>query len=50
MSDPELARDLARAQAAWIAQSRHVDSETLARWSILRRLVNNLISILAPVL
>ncbi|MBN2741562.1 MAG: PLDc N-terminal domain-containing protein [Rhodobacteraceae bacterium] len=50
MSDPVLARDLAAAQEMWIGQSIHVDRQSLARWSVLRRLMNNLISILAPVL
>ncbi|KEO60498.1 cardiolipin synthase [Thioclava indica] len=50
MSDPELARDLAAAQETWIGQSIHVDRQSLAGWSVLRRLMNNLISILAPVL
>lgn len=45
-----LARDLAALQAHWIAQSRRVDPGAVARWRWPRRLIDNLISILAPVL
>ena len=48
--DDTLARDLAALHARWITQSRRVDPETVAAWRWPRRLIDNLISILAPVL
>lgn len=50
MSDPALARDLAAAQDGWLEHSVRIDGDSLAQWSLARRLANNLVSILAPVL
>lgn len=48
--DPALARDLAVLQARWIATSVTIDAASLGRWSWPRRLMMNLVAIMAPVL
>lgn len=50
VQDAGLCADLAALQAQWVAQSRHMSAEALARWSRPRKLAMNLISIMAPVL
>lgn len=50
LEDPAFAADLAALQAHWLSQSRHVDAARIARWPWPRRLIDNLIAILAPVL
>ncbi|TMV92384.1 cardiolipin synthase [Thioclava sp. BHET1] len=50
IEDAQLAADLAQAQDHWITQSYRVDADAVANWSLSRRLLNNLISILTPVL
>lgn len=48
--DPALARDVTTLQARWIAASVAIDGPSLARWSWPRRLMMNLVAIMAPVL
>ncbi|MCB2168313.1 MAG: cardiolipin synthase [Deltaproteobacteria bacterium] len=48
--DRALTGDVRRRQASYIAQSRPVTSETLAGWTGRRRLWNNMIAMLGPVL
>jgi cardiolipin synthase len=48
--DRALTGDVRRRQASYIAQSRPVTGETLAGWTGRRRLWNNMIAMLGPVL
>jgi cardiolipin synthase len=48
--DPALTAEIRRRQDAYLAQSRPVTSDDLARWSVTRRLWNNTIAMLGPVL
>ncbi|MBD3787005.1 MAG: hypothetical protein IE922_08535 [Sphingomonadales bacterium] len=48
--DPALAASLATLHDVWLAQSRRIAAERVARWPWPRRLMDNLIAILAPVL
>jgi cardiolipin synthase len=48
--NPALTSDVRQRQASYIAQSRPVTSETLTEWTWRRRLWNNTIAMLGPVL
>jgi cardiolipin synthase A/B len=48
--DPALTAEMRRRQDAYLARSRPVTADTLARWSMSRRLWNNTIAMLGPVL
>ena len=48
--DPALTADVRRRQDAYLAQSRPVTAEDVARWSVTRRFWNNAIAVLGPVL
>ena len=48
--DPTLSRELRERQQQYIAQSTRVTAEAVAAWPMLRRLWNNLIATLGPVL
>jgi cardiolipin synthase len=48
--DPALTADMRRRQDAYLARSRPVTADQVARWSIFRRLWNNTIAMLGPVL
>ena len=47
---PALTAEMRRRQEAYLAQSRQVTADILARWSMSRRLWNNTIAMLGPVL
>ena len=48
--DPALTADLRRRQDAYLARSQSVTTEMVARWHMTRRLWNNAIAMLGPVL
>jgi cardiolipin synthase len=48
--DPVLTAEMRRRQDAYLEQSRPVTADNLARWSMTRRLWNNTIAMLGPVL
>ena len=48
--DPALTAEMRRRQDAYLAQSRQVTAEMVAQWSMTRRLWNNTIAMLGPVL
>jgi cardiolipin synthase len=48
--DPALTADMRRRQDAYLARSRPVTAEMVAQWGIARRLWNNTIAMLGPVL
>jgi len=48
--DPALTTEMRRRQDAYLSQSRPVTADEVARWSITRRLWNNTIAMLGPVL
>lgn len=48
--DPALTAAVRRRQDAYLTQSRPVTADDVARWSVIRRLWNNVIAILGPVL
>ena len=48
--DPALTADVRQRQQQYIARSRPVDPETVAAWPITRRLWNNTIAMLGPLL
>jgi cardiolipin synthase len=50
LCDPALTADMRRRQDAYLAQSHPVTLETVARWPLARRLWNNTIAMLGPVL
>jgi cardiolipin synthase len=48
--DPELTATVRRRQMDYIAQSRAMEAEAVAAWSPVRRLVNNSVAIMGPIL
>jgi cardiolipin synthase len=50
LHDPKLTAEVRRRQQEYLAQSRPVTAEMVAKWSILRRIWNNAIAMLGPVL
>jgi cardiolipin synthase len=48
--DPALTGEMRRRQDAYLARSRPMTAETVAHWSVIRRLWNNTIAMLGPVL
>lgn len=48
--DPALTAEVRRRQDAYLAQSHPVTTDDVARWSVFRRLWNNVIAMLGPVL
>jgi cardiolipin synthase len=48
--DPTLTAEMRRRQDEYLAQSRRVTAEAVARWPVTRRLWNNTIAMLGPVL
>jgi cardiolipin synthase A/B len=48
--DPTLTAEMSRRQEEYLAQSHQVTAEMVARWPITRRLWDNTIAMLGPVL
>jgi cardiolipin synthase len=48
--DPTLTAEMRRRQAAYLACSHPVTAETVTQWSVTRRLWNNTIAMLGPIL
>lgn len=50
LSDPATTAEVRLRQDAYLARSRPVTADEVARWSVIRRLWNNTIAMLGPVL
>ena len=50
IEDHELGLELGERQRHWIAQARRVGPERIAEWPLHWKIINNLMSVLAPIL